>query len=120
MGRIRIPADGAALAARVVGQGRPIVVLHGGPDLDDEYLLPDLDVLADLGRVVSYAQRGRGHSYAREGADDISLESEMADIEAVRRWTGHERVALLGHSFGTLLALEYATRHPDHVSHRRR
>ncbi|HEX2765663.1 MAG TPA: alpha/beta fold hydrolase [Candidatus Limnocylindria bacterium] len=119
MGRIRtqIPVDGAALAADVIGSGRPILVLHGGPDFDDEYLLPDLDRLADLGMLVSYAQRGRGRSYAGDGAADVSLPSEMADVDAVRRWTGHERVAVLGHSFGSLLALEYAARHPDRVSH---
>lgn len=117
MRHVRIPVDGAELSAHVIGDGRPIVVLLGGPDLDDEYLLPDLGALADLGRVVCYAQRGRGRSYAGASVDGIGLESEMADIEGVRRWTGHERVAILGHSFGTLLALEYATRYPDHVSH---
>jgi proline iminopeptidase len=112
-----IPVDGAALAAREVGRGRPIVVLHGGPDFDYEYLLPEMDLLADLGRLLYYAQRGRGHSYAGEGADDVSIDSEVADLDAVRAWTGHDRIVVLGHSFGAVLAMEYTARHPERISH---
>jgi proline iminopeptidase len=50
----------ARLAVRQVGVGHPIVALHGGPDFDYEYLLPEIDRLADLGQLVLYAQRGRG------------------------------------------------------------
>ena len=109
--------DGAALSAREVGRGRPIVVLHGGPDFDYEYFLPEMDRLADLGRVLYYAQRGRGHSYAGEGPDDVSIDSDLADLDAVRAWSGEDRIAILGHSFGAVLAMEYAVRHPDRISH---
>lgn len=43
----RIPAGKAALQARAIGEGQPLVVLHGGPDFDYGYLLPDLDRLGD-------------------------------------------------------------------------
>jgi proline iminopeptidase len=109
--------DGAMLHVREVGDGRPIVILHGGPDFDHEYLLPEMDRLADLGRLVYYAQRGRGRSYAGEGPDDVSIEGDIADLDAVRARTGSDRVAVLGHSWGALLAMEYATRHPERVSH---
>ena len=42
----------ARLYCRVVGQGPPIVVLHGGPDFDHTYLLPELDRLAGAFRLV--------------------------------------------------------------------
>jgi hypothetical protein len=81
---------------RDVGRGLPIIVLHGGPDFDSEYLMPELDRLADLGRLVYYDQRGRGRSYSGEQPEDVSIESEMADLDRLREWTGADSVALLG------------------------
>jgi proline iminopeptidase len=101
------------LFLREVGAGRPILVLHGGPDFDHTYLRPELDVLAGSFRLVFYDQRGRG----RSGNGDVSLVSELADADAVRAEAGAERVAVLGHSWGGLLAAEYAVRHPERVSH---
>ena len=110
-----IRSDAARLHVREIGSGRPILVLHGGPDLNHAYLLPDLDRLADIGRLVAYDQRGRGRSYTGEGPDDVSLDSEVADLDWVREWAGGGSVVLLGHSWGALLAMEYASRHPDRV-----
>jgi proline iminopeptidase len=56
-------ADG--LFCRDVGEGPPILVLHGGPDFDHAYLLPELDRLADSFRLLYYDQRGRGRSARR-------------------------------------------------------
>jgi len=112
-----LETNGARLAVRQVGVGHPIVALHGGPDFDYEYLLPEIDRLADLGQLVLYAQRGRGRSYAGEGPADVTIESEMADLDAVRASTGSQAVAVIGHSWGTVLAMEYAARFPERVSH---
>jgi hypothetical protein len=57
----RISVGNASLYARDVGRGESIIVLHGGPDFDHLYLLPDLDRFADTYRLVYYDQRGRGH-----------------------------------------------------------
>jgi proline iminopeptidase len=105
------------LYVRSIGRGRPLVVLHGGPDFDHEYLLPEFDALAEDLRVVLYDARGRGRSFRGEGPDDVSLASELDDLEAVRAWIGAERIAVLGHSFGGLLAAAYAVHHPERVSH---
>ena len=112
-----LPVGASRLFVRELGAGLPIVVLHGGPDFDHEYLAPELEVLADRFRVVFYDQRGRGKSFAGEGPADITLAGEMEDLDRVRAWTGAESVALIGHSWGGLLAMEYAIRHPDRVSH---
>ena len=107
----------ARLYCRVVGEGTPLVVLHGGPDFDHTYLLPELDGLTDAFRLVYYDQRGRGRSAEGVEPSDVSIESEIADLDGLRDALGYESVALLGHSWGGLLAMEYATRHPDRVSH---
>ena len=82
------------LYTRESGKGPPIIVLHGGPDFDHSYLLPDLDRLASTYRLICYDQRGRGRSAAGVKPEDVTLESEMQDLDAVRRKYGLERVAI--------------------------
>jgi proline iminopeptidase len=113
----RIPVGGAELYARDIGQGTPIIVLHGGPDFDHSYLLPELDRLSDSYHLIYYDQRGRGRSADGVQPDDVTLASDIADLEKVRQYYHLDSVVLLGHSWGTVLALEYALRHPDRVSH---
>jgi proline iminopeptidase len=112
----RVPVGKAELYSREIGRGQPIIVLHGGPDFDHRYLVPDLDRLADSFRLIYYDQRGRGRSAAGVQPEDVTLESEMGDLDAVRRYFGLGSATILGHSWGTVLALEYALRHPDRVS----
>ncbi len=107
----------ARLYAREIGRGEPIVILHGGPDFDHEYLLPEMDRLADSFRLIYYDQRGRGRSFSGRPADEVDLAGELDDLDAIRASFGFEKIALLGHSWGSLLAMEYATRQPHRVSH---
>jgi len=113
---IRIPVDGTSLYARAIGQGRPVIVLHGGPDFDHAYLLPEMDRLADGVRLIYYDQRGRGRSAGNVRPEDVTLASDLDDLDAVRRHFGLDAPVLLGHSWGAVLALEYALRHPARVS----
>ena len=112
----RIPVGAASLYGRVVGEGKPVIVLHGGPDFDHRYLLPDLDRLKEVVRLVYYDQRGRGKSSELVKAEDVSLASDLDDLDKVREHFRLESTVLLGHSWGTVLALEYALRHPTRVS----
>lgn len=106
----------ARLFSREIGQGEPFIVLHGGPDFDQSYLLPELDRLSDFLRLIYYDQRGRGKSADGVHPDDVTLGSEIADLDGVRQHFGLRSVGLLGHSWGCLLALEYAIRRPNNVS----
>jgi proline iminopeptidase len=112
----RIPVQRAGLYCREVGRGVPMIVLHGGPDFDISYLLPELDRLSDKFHLIYYDQRGRARSADHGKPEDVTLDSEMADLDEVRQHFHLDKVAVLGHSWGTVLALEYALRHPEHVS----
>jgi len=105
------------LYTREAGRGLAVIVIHGGPDFDHEYLLPELDGIAESCRLVYYDQRGRGRSYSGQTAGDVSIDTEMEDIDRIRKHLGIDRVVLLGHSWGALIAMEYATQRPRHVSH---
>lgn len=113
----RVPAGGASLYARVIGRGQPVIVLHGGPDFDQAYLLPDLDQLSDSYRLIYYDQRGRGKSAEGVRPEDVTLASDLDDIDRVRQHFRLNTPVLLGHSFGAVLALEYALRHPTRLSY---
>ena len=113
----RIPVGTASLYSREIGRGQPIIVLHGGPDFDHGYLLPDLDRLADSFRLIYYDQRGRGRSRDHVLPEEVTLTSDVDDLDRVRQHLHPRSAAVLGHSWGAVLALEYALRHPERVSH---
>jgi proline iminopeptidase len=112
----RIPVGKAELYSRDIGRGPAIIVLHGGPDFDHSYLLPELDRLADSYRLIYYDQRGRGRSAEGVQPEDVTLASELSDLDKVREQFKLDSVVVLGHSWGTVLALEYALRYPQRVS----
>src|SRR5512141_1228116 len=113
----RIAVGGADLYAREIGKGQAIIVLHGGPDFDQSYLLPEMDRLSDSYHLIYYDQRGRGKSADNVRPEDVTLASDIADLEKVRQHFHLQSVTLLGHSWGTVLALEYALKYPERVSH---
>ena len=112
-----VPVGSAKLYYREIGQGQPIIILHGGPDFSHAYFLPDTDRLSDMFYLIYYDQRGRGKSAENVQPEDVTIESDVEDLERLREYFRLETVAVLGHSWGGLLAMEYAIRHPDRVSH---
>ena len=112
-----IDVGGAELYAREVGKGPAIIVLHGGPDFDQSYLLPEMDRLSDSYRLIYYDQRGRGKSASNVRPEEVTLASDIADLEKIRQSFHLESATLLGHSWGTVIALEYALKYPERVSH---
>lgn len=109
--------DGGELPFRVAGdEGAYIIVLHGGPDGDSNYLLPFFDHLGEDWRVVTFNLRGRdGSKASRKWLEDYAPESDVQDVEAVRRALEARKVILVGHDFGALIALRYAQTYPQHV-----
>jgi proline iminopeptidase len=105
----------AALFVKVMGQGYPLVLMHGGPGLDHTSLLA-LQPLADQFTLIFYDHRCNGRS---EGAEvsSMTFENLTADADALRQTLGFDRWAVLGHSFGGNVALEYALRYPQSLSH---
>lgn len=106
---------GVSLFVKVMGQGYPLVLMHGGPGLDYTTLLP-LQPLADQYTLIFYDHRCNGHS---EGAEvsSMTFDNLTADADALRQALGFEKWAVLGHSFGGMVALEYALRYPQSLSH---
>jgi proline iminopeptidase len=93
------------------GDAIPLLVVHGGPGFPHDYLLP-LAGMAGERPVVFYDQLGAGRS---DRPDDPGLWQTTRFVEelgVVRRTLGLERLHLLGHSWGSVLAAEYALSEP--------
>jgi len=90
--------------------------VHGGPDFDHEYLLPEMDRLASSCHLFLYDQRGRGRSFDGTAPELVSMAAEVADLEQIRLAGGLDAMAIVGHSWGGLVALEYTLAHPDRVT----
>ncbi len=101
---------------RTAGNGLPLIVLHGGPGLDQEYLLPQLYRLAENNLVIFYDQRGSGRSLETKlDEKHINIDQFIEDLETLRTSLGFDKFILMGHSWGGLLAMQYAVDHQENL-----
>jgi L-proline amide hydrolase len=113
-----VPFRGAATWYRVVGDtggGKaPVLCLHGGPGFAHDYLEPYEDLAGSGRSVIFYDQLGCGNS-ALAAAHDPSMWTVklfVEEIDVLREALELDRVHLLGHSWGAMLAMEYALTQP--------
>lgn len=111
----RIEINGVSIFCRVIGQGYPLAMMHGGPGSDHVSLL-SLKGLSDSFTLIYYDHRCNGRSTGPE-LDTMNWVNLTADAEALRKYLGFERWGVIGHSFGGMVALEYALRYPTSLSH---
>ncbi|PYO77283.1 MAG: alpha/beta fold hydrolase, partial [Gemmatimonadetes bacterium] len=110
-----VDLNGVRLYTRRVGDGPPVVVLHGGPGAHHDYLLPQYDRLAERRALLYYDQRGGGRSPVSRDVV-VGWREHVADLEALRDHWRLDRLTLLGYSWGGLLAVLYALEHPDRIA----
>lgn len=101
-----------------VGTGEiPVLSLHGGPGFNHFYLECLEDFLPQAGvRFWYYDQLGCGFSDSPDDDSLWSVERYREEVEQVRRALGLERFILYGHSWGGMLAMEYALKYPQHLA----
>jgi proline iminopeptidase len=100
--------DGYNLNVEEVGSGFPLIVLHGGPGLDHSMFRPYLDPLGDDYRVLYVDERGQGRSQRVDPAT-LSLDVFARDVDLLAEALELDSFALLGHSFGAIIATWHAT-----------
>ena len=90
----------------------PLLLLHGGPGLGSDYLEP-LELLSKQGRtVIRFDQLGSGRSDRPRNLSLWSMKRFVEQTESIRKALGLDRVHLLGHSWGGMVALEYILANP--------
>jgi proline iminopeptidase len=109
-----IQVPGGHVWYRIEGRGTatPLLALHGGPGATHHYLKP-LGALADERPVIFYDQLGSGRSDRPGDTTLWRIERFVEELAAVRQALGLEEIHLLGHSWGTILAVEYLLAHPE-------
>ena len=107
-------SDGRELAYRRAGSGPALVCHGGGPGFSSLYL-GDLAGLGDSFELVLLDPRGTGGSDRPADSRAYTNEDYAADVEELRRHLGLDRIDLLGHSHGGVVAIEYAASYPDRV-----
>ena len=90
-----------------------ILLLHGGPGMDHSLFKPAFSVLTEVGQVVYYDHRGQGRS-DRRTPDEWTLDVWADDVVRLCDALGVEHPIVLGNSFGGMVAMRYAARHPSH------
>lgn len=116
-----VTINGARLWYRVAGNSSsrlpPLVFLHGGPGYNSySFAVLEGPRLESALRVVYFDQRGSGRS-ERPANGDYAMSTLVNDVEELRATLGVKQIAVMGHSFGGVLALEYSARYPERVSH---
>lgn len=110
-----IAVSGGSLYYIEIGEGEPIVILHGGPGLDHSYFLPQMEALSKKHRLIFFDQRACGKSSIDVDSSSITMDQFVEDLEMLRQFFKLEKMNLMGHSFGGLLAMRYAIKYPDHL-----
>jgi proline iminopeptidase len=108
--------NGTHLYYEIIGKGAPLFVLHGSSG-SDRYFLPYMEALSDKYQLFFYDQRGTGLSDGNLDPAAISIDQFVEDLEALRVAFGLEKISLMGHSWGAIIALTYAVKYQTHLDH---
>jgi proline iminopeptidase len=111
-----VDAGGVLIYYTSFGQGPPLLIVHGGPGASHDYFLPHLVPLARHNRLIFIDERGSGRSQRLDDPAGYTVENMVEDVEAVRRELNLGKFALMGHSYGGVLAQAYALKYQQNLS----
>ncbi len=110
-----LDVNGIRLAVHEQGDGNPVILLHGFPELAFSWRF-QLPALADAGfRAIAPDQRGFGSSSCPEAVDEYTIQKLVADINGLLDVFGLASARFVGHDWGAILLWQYALMHADRV-----
>jgi proline-specific peptidase len=113
--RLAVPGGNIWYKVTGTGKGTPVILLHGGPGFSSFYL-KSLEDLGDDRVVIRYDQLGGGKSDRISDTTMFTFSHFVTELDSLRAYLGLEKVHVLGHSWGTMLGVEYYRAHPTHVA----
>ncbi|MBD2628658.1 alpha/beta fold hydrolase [Trichormus variabilis] len=115
---IYFDVDGCGLVVEEQGiRQKPVaLIIHGGPGVDHTSYKPCFSPLVHQLQLVYFDHRGQGRS-ARGPKETYTLDNNVDDMEALRQYLGLDKIVLIGSSYGGMVALSYAVKYPQNVSH---
>lgn len=112
-----VDAHGVLIYYKIIGRGVPLMIVHGGPGVSHDYLLPYLLPLARNNQLIFIDERGSGRSEKLEDTSQYTVENMVEDVENVRQALHLGKMSLLGHSYGGVLAQAYAFKYQQNLTH---
>ena len=110
-----VTVNGKKLWYEVEGKGDPILLIPGGPGNSHIYFHPWFSELAKNFKIIYFDAYGRGKSDHANSPDQYSFKGDVEDIEALRKALGFDKWNVLGHSYGGMVAQQYALDYPNSV-----
>ena len=110
-----VEINGTKLFVKTLGSGEPIVMVHDGPGFNYLYFLPQFKELAKHYKLIFYDQRASGKSSADVDSSSITMDNFVKDLEGIRKLFGLKKMNLFGHSWGGLIAMNYAIKYPQNL-----
>jgi len=108
-------SGGDSIYYKVEGEGSPLLIIHGGPVLDHQYLEEHLSVLSKDHQLIYYDQSACGKSSIDIAPNQMTFDFMLKDIEAIRLHLGLDKLSVLGHSWGGLVAMKYAIAYEERL-----
>jgi len=112
-----IKVNGANLWVVTVGKGDPIFFIAGGPGGTHRGLRSFDPLAVNNHQLIYFDGFGRGKSDTAKVVSEYSLQRDIEDLEGLRKALKLQKISILGHSYGGLVAQGYAIKYPEQVSH---
>lgn len=112
----KVKVNGYTINVETLGNGDPIFFFAGGPGNSHDYMQGNFGHYYKNHQVVFIDMLGCGLSDDAKDKSEYSVQNDAYTVEQVRKTLGFEKIALVGHSYGTVVAQAYATSYPKHVS----
>lgn len=116
-GEMVLPVPDGDIWYKASGTGiaTPVILVHGGPGFSS-YYLKSLEALGNDRPVIRYDQLGGGKSSKITDTALFNIAHFVRELDSLRAALGYNKVHIVGHSWGTILAYEYYRAHPEHVA----
>ena len=112
----KVQLDEVELFVRRLGNGKnPLLVIHGGPDWDHQYLIPPCEMIADHYPVLLFDLRGCGGSTRFGIPEKYGSDQVVEDVVQLLDKEGISKAWFLGFSFGGRILLRFAKKYPHRV-----
>ncbi|MGN6250164.1 MAG: alpha/beta fold hydrolase [Ginsengibacter sp.] len=101
---------------RTFGSGKPLLIINGGPGMNSDGFVDLAKALSKNNETIIYDQRGTGKSVLpKVDKSTVTMLLMVRDIDNLRKHLKIKKWAVLGHSFGGMLASYYATLYPQNI-----
>src|SRR5437868_9903993 len=111
-----ISVNGAKLWVVLAGHGDPLIIIPGGPG-GSHFSYRSFDSLVKDNTIIYFDAFGRGKSDTAKDVKEYTLARDIEDMEGIRIALHFDKLNVLGHSYGGVVAQGYAVKYPSHVNH---